>query len=81
MALSKRQIAHLNKIISTAQKLLDTADQEDARTRGGSGRPMRSSAEAEKMRSYILAKRSKGVSASQLAEKYVVSTAYIYTIK
>lgn len=81
MALSKRQIAHLNKIISTAQKLLDTADQEDARTRGGSGRRRRSSAEAEKMRSDILAKRSKGVSAAKLAEKYGVSTAYIYMIK
>jgi hypothetical protein len=83
MALSKRQIAYLNKIISSAQKMLDTANLEDSRTsaRSGPRRRRRSSAEAEKMRSDILAKRAKGVSAAKLAEKYGVSTAYIYMIK
>jgi predicted DNA-binding transcriptional regulator YafY len=33
------------------------------------------------MREDILAKRAKGVSAAKLAEKYGVSTAYIYMIK
>ncbi len=33
------------------------------------------------MRSDILAKRAKGVSALSLAKKYNVSTAYIYMIK
>ena len=82
MSLSKRQIAYLNKIIVTAQKMLDTAHLEGARG-GGSGpkRRRRSAAEAEKMRSDILAKRAKGVSAAKLAEKYGVSTAYIYMIK
>ena len=37
--------------------------------------------EAEKMRADILAKRAKGVPATKLAEKYGVSTAYIYMIK
>jgi hypothetical protein len=83
MALSKRQIAYLNKIISSAQKILDTAHLEDSRAgaRSGPTRRRRSSAEAEKMRSDILAKRAKGVSAAKLAEKYGVSTAYIYMIK
>jgi hypothetical protein len=83
MALSKRQIAYLNRIIITAQKMLDTAHLEDSRAglRGGVSRRRRSSAEAEKMRADILAKRAKGVSAAKLAEKYGVSTAYIYMIK
>ena len=83
MPLSKRQIAYLNRIILTAQKMLATADLEDSRSggRGGPRRRRRSSAEAEKMRADILSKRAKGVSAAKLAEKYGVSTAYIYMIK
>jgi hypothetical protein len=82
MALSKRQVAYLNKIISTAQKLLATADQEDRSSRsGGPKRRRRSGVEAEKMRADILAKRARGVPATKLAEKYGVSTAYIYMIK
>jgi hypothetical protein len=84
MPLSKRQIAYLNRIILTAQKMLDTAELEDSRSAGlrsGLRRRRRSSAEAQKMRADILSKRSKGVSATQLAEKYGVSTAYIYMIK
>lgn len=84
MSLSERQIAYLNKIIATAQKMLDTAHLEEssAIARGGMPRRRRrSSAEAEKMRADILAKRAKGVPATKLAEKYGVSTAYIYMIK
>ena len=83
MPLSKKQIAYLNKIIVTAQKVLDTAEREDSRAghHNGVKRSRRSSAEAEKMRADILAKRSKGVPAIKLAEKYGVSTAYIYMIK
>lgn len=83
MALSKRQVAYLNKIISTAEKLLATADLEDNRSSKGSApkRRRRSGMEAEKMRADILAKRAKGVPATKLAEKYGVSTAYIYMIK
>lgn len=86
MSLSKRQIAYLNKIVSTAQKMLATADRDEgssksASSRGGSKRRRRSGAEAEKMRADILAKRSRGVPATKLAEKYGVSTAYIYMIK
>jgi hypothetical protein len=81
MPLSKRQIAYLNRIIITAQKMLDTAHLEDGRSGTGPKRRRRSSAEAEKMRTDILAKRAKGVSAAKLAEKYGVSTAYIYMIK
>ena len=82
MALSKRQTAYLNKIISTAQKFLATAEQEEKKAgKGGSKRHRRSGDEAEKMRADILAKRKKGVPAAKLAEKYGVSTAYIYMIK
>ena len=82
MALSKRQIAYLNKIIATAQKMLDTAHLEPSSSgRSGTPRRRRSAAEAEKMRADILAKRAKGVPATKLAEKYGVSTAYIYMIK
>lgn len=83
MSLSKRQIAYLNRIIITAHKMLDTAHLEESRNGSGGGlkRRRRSSAEAEKMRADILAKRAKGVPAAKLAEKYGVSTAYIYMIK
>jgi hypothetical protein len=83
MALSKRQVAYLNKIITSAQKLLATADLEDkgSSKSGGSKRRRRSGVEADKMRADILAKRAKGVPATKLAEKYGVSTAYIYMIK
>lgn len=81
MALSKRQIAYLNKIISTAQKMLDTAHLDDGRNGSGPKRRRRSAVEADKMRADILAKRAKGVPATKLAEKYGVSTAYIYMIK
>ncbi len=80
MSLSKRQIAYLNKIIATAQKMLDTAHLEVSAS-GKPPRRRRSAAEAEKMRADILAKRAKGVPATKLAEKYGVSTAYIYMIK
>ena len=84
MSLSKRQIAYLNRIITTAQKMLATAHLEDSRSisrNGGPKRRRRSAVEAEKMRADILAKRNKGVPAIKLAEKYGVSTAYIYMIK
>ena len=82
MSLSRRQIAYLNRIIITAQKMLATAHLEDNGAGGrGPKRRRRSAAEAEKMRADILAKRAKGVSAAKLAEKYGVSTAYIYMIK
>jgi hypothetical protein len=63
--------------------MLETAHLEDARNNGTRGpkRRRRSAAEAAKMRADILAKRSKGVPATKLAEKYGVSTAYIYMIK
>lgn len=83
MSLSNRQIAYLNRIIATAQKMLATAHLEDSKSasRNGIKRHRRSAVEAEKMRADILAKRAKGMSAAKLAEKYGVSTAYIYMIK
>jgi hypothetical protein len=79
MSRSNRQVAYLNKIIATAQKLLAIAEAEGRSP--GPKRRRRSSADAEKMRADVLAKRAKGVPAAKLAEKYGVSTAYIYMIK
>jgi hypothetical protein len=83
VALSTRQTAYLNTILTTAQKLLDSVETNKASKGKASATPRqrRSSADAEKMREQILAARAKGVSATKLAEKYGVSTAYIYMIK
>ncbi len=82
MSLSKTQIGRLNRIIVTAQKILNTAEHEQNSFRNGMPRRRRRSAEdAAKMRQDILAKRAKGMSAAKLAEKYGVTTAYIYMIK
>jgi hypothetical protein len=89
MSLTKRQIGKLNKILDMTQSLLEGARQGSpkavsagsARRSAGPGRKRRSSADAEKMRADILAKRKKGVPAAALAAKYGVSTAYIYMIK
>ncbi len=83
MSLSNRQIAYLNRIIATAQKMLATAHLEGSKggPHNGLKRHRRSAVEAQKMREDILAQRAKGVSAVKLAEKYGVSTAYIYMIK
>lgn len=84
--MTKRQIAKLKKLSILVQDLLKQAETSAASapkaTRGkGIVRARRSRIAAEKMRADILAKRAKGVSATQLAEKYNVSTAYIYMIK
>ena len=46
-----------------------------------SERRRRSAADSEKLRKDVLAARAKGTSAAKLAQKYGVSTAYIYMIK
>jgi hypothetical protein len=89
MSLTKRQIGKLNKIVDMAQSLLEGARQGlpkaassiSGKRSSGRSRKRRSSADAEKMRSDILAKRAKGISAAVLAKKYGVSTAYVYMIK
>ena len=89
MSLTKRQINNLNKIVELAQKVLAVGEAEATKGKQGKTgknssagvRHRRTSAEAAKMRADILAKRAKGVSAASLAEKYGVSTAYIYMIK
>jgi len=85
MTLSKRQVTKLHKIIDMAEQLLATANEPlpegRSASRSASIRRRRSGAEAEKMRADVLAKRAKGVPAATLAEKYGVSTAYIYMIK
>jgi len=77
----------LATVEDNASKKVSAKSAKAGRGRGRSGsvsakvRRRRSSAEAEKMRADILSKRAKGVSAAALAEKYGVSTAYIYMIK
>ena len=80
MSLTKRQEAMLNTIAKLVDKLrVEAANQQlksDKRTR-----LRRTTADAEKMRKEVIAARAKGVSAAKLAEKYGVSSAYIYMIK
>jgi len=83
---TKRQIAKLRKLSILVQDLLKQAEtagpssSKHARSNGAT-RNRRTSHAAEKMRADVLAKRAKGVPATRLAEKYNVSTAYIYMIK
>lgn len=84
--MTKRQLARLRKIVAMAQELLRQGEANPtlpatARRGGASGRTRRTAADAVKMRADVLAKRKKGVPAAELAEKYGVSTAYIYMIK
>lgn len=88
MALTKRQISRINKVIGMLQDYLDQAEKQAAReaarpkpVRTGRRRTRRTSVDAAKMREDILARRAKGVPVAKLAEKYGVSTAYIYMIK
>ena len=89
MLLTKRQISKLNKVNAMLQQVLRDAEraQQQAAKNGMSangidaGNGRRSAIEAKKMREDVLAKRAKGVSAASLADKYGVSTAYIYMIK
>ena len=93
MTLTKRQVSKLNKVLAMVQEILNQANNEQKvaiRTKsrkrtaraGSKPRTIRQTpAQAAKMRADILAKRAKGVSAAALAQKYGVSTAYIYMIK
>lgn len=85
MSLTKRQVSKLNKAMTMIEEVLKIAASQPASVkpagRRGPVRTRRTAAQAEKMRADILAKRSKGVPAATLAEKYGVSTAYIYMIK
>lgn len=80
MSLSKRQDQQLRKIVTLVEKLRREAENARSKT-ARNVRIRRTGAAAEKMRKEILAARAKGVAAAKLAEKYKVSTAYIYMIK
>jgi len=77
MPLTKRQDQMLNQIVTLVEKFCVEAAKQPAK----GGRVRRTAAEAEKMRKDILAARAKGVSAAKLAEKFGVSSAYIYMIR
>lgn len=86
MALTKRQVSKLNKVMALIEDVLriaatETVSAKPGKSSAGSRRTRRTAVQAEKMRADILAKRAKGVPATDLAEKYGVSTAYIYMIK
>lgn len=85
MVLSKRQVSKLNKAIGLIEEVLrmSAADAASGKylMRNRPVRTRRTAVQAAKMRADILAKRAKGVPATALAEKYGVSTAYIYMIK
>lgn len=85
MTLTKRQVSKLNKAMQMIEEVLKISASASGRPVGRAGsaprRTRRTAAQAEKMRADILAKRARGVPATTLAEKYGVSTAYIYMIK
>lgn len=71
-------------MLSQITKLVENFRAEAAKNASKSSkgtRTRRTGAELDRMRSDVLAARAKGVSAAKLAEKYGVSTAYIYMIK
>lgn len=74
-----QQTARLNSIVATAQKMNSLTEKEPANK--GSKRLRRSTADAAIMKGQIRAARTRGVPAAKLAEKYGVSTAYIYMIE
>jgi hypothetical protein len=80
MSLTASQEKLLNTIAELVEKFRAEATKKPAKKANGVRR-RRTGAQAEKMRSDILAARAKGVSAAKLADKYGVSTAYIYMIK
>lgn len=93
MTLTKRQLAQLQKAISIVQDILAQSEA-SSRQRMPAGRAARgmpagrksrrirrNNADVMKMRAEVIAAHKKGVSVSKLAEKYRVSTAYIYMIK
>jgi hypothetical protein len=80
MSLTPRQEKQLDQIIKLVGKVRAEAMKTPAKKANGVRR-RRTGAQAEKMRNDILAARAKGVSAAKLADKYGVSTAYIYMIK
>lgn len=79
MRLNKRQDRQLQTIISMIEELRNEAAKRPLAGEGG--RRRRSAEDAQKMREDILASRARGVAVAELAQKYGVSTAYIYMIK
>jgi hypothetical protein len=80
MALTKKQQAYLDRIARLIEKVRSDVGV-STNERSTTKRFRRTSEDAAKMKKQVLAARAKGVSAASLAEKYGVSTAYIYMIK
>lgn len=84
MTLNERQLTQLNKAISIVQDILASAKSDaklsSRRQKSKTRRIRRSAADAAKLKKEVLAARKKGISAAALAQKYGVSTAYIYMI-
>ena len=87
MALTKRQINRLDKIVTLLRDFQHEAERA-AKLAAAAGpvrrpgaRTRRTAVETRKMRAEVLSLRAKGVPAARLAKKFGVSTAYIYMIK
>jgi hypothetical protein len=85
MSLSDRQIAKLEKIITMAQSLLETANDQNTnsprRNVSKAPRTRRTAAQTQKLRNDVLKARARGASVAELAEKFNVSAPYIYMLK
>lgn len=87
MALYARDIAKLRRIITLAQTLIDEAPKAKRgrpalpNGNGAAKKRVRRTGKAlVQFRKMLKAERKKGVSVTELARKYGVSTAYIYTM-
>jgi Mor family transcriptional regulator len=80
MSLIRDRIKMLNEIVQLVGKIRAEARRHSVKG-ARSGRQRRTGAEAEKMRREVLIARAEGMSAAKLAEKYGVSSSYIYMIK
>jgi hypothetical protein len=92
MTLTKRQLAQLQKAITIVQDILAQSEASSRQRPAGrtargmpagrkSRRIRRNNADVKKLRADVIAARKKGVPVTKLAQKYGVSTAYIYMIK
>ena len=84
MALTKRQIGQLQKIVDTVQALIADADGAEPQRGKGNGarnvRTRRSGKELVAFRKMLRAERKKGVPVAEIAQRHKVSKAYVYQL-
>ncbi|WP_024882287.1 hypothetical protein [Methylosinus sp. LW3] len=89
MALSKRQISQLEKVVETVQAILAAEEKQGSRpseqkkaTRASAGRTSirRSGKELAAFRRTLRAERKNGVPVAEIAKRHKVSKSYVYQL-